>query len=442
MSAVSFSGLSSGIDTASLVDGMVNAEKAQETPYQTQKSNYDAQNSIVGNLSTALASLGSLAQTMKVGSTELAPRTATASDSHVSVAVSSAAQPVVHTVRVEQTATTQVTASRTFASQDAGVLGAGSLTLGTGATAKTINYDATDSLASVASKINDANAGVSASLLYDGSTYRLMVTSTASGTAGVVPMTESGDALGVSDPANVKVPAKDAIVDIDGVKVTRSKNLIDDAIPGVTITANTAQAATDPDTTVTVALDQDGVAKKLQSFVTAYNVIASGLNDQLSYTGDGTTQKGQNTLFGDSTLRMLQSRLGSLMTSQFGGHTLSELGLQRDKTGVLSLDTTKLKSALAADPSIVTNVISTGGFAQQMQDLTDQYDRAGDGILAVKSAGLTAQSKMMQDSIDQIEDNTATMKTNLETQFAAMEKAISTLKSQQSYLSSILTSSA
>ncbi len=432
--SVSFNGLVSGIDTKALIDGLVNAEKVAAATYTKQQSNLESQKSIVGNLSTALGALGSLATTMKAGSTELSPHTATVSDSHLTVAVSSSAVPTTHDIRVKQTAQAQVTTSRTFTSAGAGVLGDGSVTIG----GSTINYSATDSLADVASKINDASAGVSASVLNDGTTFRLVVTSTATGTAGAVPMVDTGDSLGLSDPANVKIPARDAIISIDGVDVTRSKNVIDDAISGVTITAVSTHAAADPDAQVQVALDTNGVGTKLNALVKAYNVIAAGLNDQLSYTGDGKTQKGANTLFGDSTLRQIQGRLTNLMTSTFGGHNLSEIGLSRDKDGILSLDQAKLTTALTKDSSIVSKVMTSGGFADAMAKMTDDYDRAGDGILAGKSAALASQSKLMQHEIDQINAHAEASRAQLETQFSKLESMLSNMKSQSSYLTRML----
>ena len=434
MTAVAFNGLVSGIDTASLVTGLVNAEKAAANPYLTQQANLNGQKSIVGNLTTALSALGSLATTMKPGSTELTPHTATVSDAHLTVAVSSSAIPTTHDIRVKQTAQAQITASRTFTSDGAGVLGGGSVTIG----ASTITYGNTDTLAGIASKINDAKAGVSASVLNDGTTFRLILTATASGTAGAVTMADTGDSLGLGDPANIKIPARNSILSIDGVDVTRSTNVIDDAISGVTITAVSAHAVADPDAQVHVALDADGVSKKLTALVNSYNVIAAGLNGQLSYTGDGTTRKGADTLFGDSTLRQLQGRLTTLMTSTFGGHNLSEIGLSRDKDGILSLDATKLTTALAKDSTIVSTIMTSGGFADKLSKMTDDYDRAGDGILAGKTAALTSQSKLLQSQVDQINAHAETMKAQLEEQFSKLESMLSNMKSQSSYLTRVL----
>src|ERR1041384_5331208 len=182
MTAVTFSGLSSGLDTSALVKQLVAAERAPADVVASRQSDISSHKSIVSSLSSALAALGTAARGMDQAS-ELQPRTAASSDAHVTVAASSGAAATVHDVRVQQLARGQITASREFTSQDAGVLGTGSLTIGVGDAAKTIEYGSTDSLADIASKINNSGAAASASVLFDGTSYRLMVASTATGTA-------------------------------------------------------------------------------------------------------------------------------------------------------------------------------------------------------------------------------------------------------------------
>ena len=337
MTAITFSGLSSGLDTSSLVNQLVASERARADAIASHQSDISTQKSIVGTLSSALAALGTVARGMGLAS-ELQPRTAASSDSHVTVAASSGAAATVHDVRVKQLARAQITSSREFASADAGVLGTGSVSITVGSTAKTIDYDSTDSLASIASKINSSGAGASASVLFDGTSYRLMVAASATGTAAAPVFSDSGDSLDLSNADNIKVEAKDAIATIDGVDVTRSNNVISDALAGITLTLVSPHATTDPSASITVAQDTGGVRDKLKALVTAYNNVNSALHVQLDYTG---TKKGTNTLFGDATLRQLQGALGNMMGAGYGDSTagpeaaltIGGIGLVRAKDG-------------------------------------------------------------------------------------------------------------
>ncbi len=433
MTAVTFTGLSTGIDTASLVSQLVGAERAPAALIASHQTDLGMQKSIIGSLSTALAALGTVARGMDLA-TELQPRAAASSDTHVTVAASSGATATVHDVRVTQLARGQITGSRTFTSASAGVLGAGTLSIAAGGTTKSITYGATDSLADIATKINSSGAGATASVLYDGTSYRLMVASTATGTAGAPQFTDGGDSLGLAIPGNVKVAARDAIAQIDGVEVTRGSNVIDDAVAGLTLTLVSPHAALDPSASVRVSQDSNGLRDKLKALVTAYNSVNAALHNQLDYTG---TKKGTDTLFGDSTLRQMQGSLASVMTSGYDDNTLGGVGLIRGRDGTLTLDDAKLDAALLANPNAVANLFVTGGFAAAMTKMTDSYTRTGDGILASKSKSLVTRSAALQVQADQINKHADALKTRLEAQFTALETAMVKLKGQSAFLSSM-----
>jgi flagellar hook-associated protein 2 len=118
--------------------------------------------------------------------------------------------------------------------------------------------------------------------------------------------------------------------------------------------------------------------------------------------------------------------------------TLGAVGLVRAKDGSLSLDDAKLSAALAANPDAVGNLFVTGGFATAMTGLTDSYTRAGDGLLASKTRSLGDRFTALQTQVDRINSHADSLKIQLEKQFTALETAMSQLKSQSSYLSSIL----
>jgi flagellar hook-associated protein 2 len=433
MTAVSFTGLASGLDTASLVTQLVAAERAPANAIASKQSDLNTQKSIVGSLSSALGSLSTAVRALSLPS-DSQPRTASSSDGHVTVAASSGAIATVHDVRVKQLARGAINSSRAFDSAGAGVAGTGSVTITTGATSKQIDFGSSDSLADIATKINSAGLGASASVLFDGSKYRLMVASTSTGTAAAARFSETGTSLGLSDTANIKVGAQDAIATIDGVDVTRGKNVIDDAVAGLTFTLVKPHAKdleAEASSTITVALDTTSLTSKLHV--------------QLDYTG---SQKGTNTLFGDSTLRQLQGALGGVMSNGYGAGaatgdmsqaaTLGAIGLVRAKDGALSLDTTKLASALASNSNAVGDLFVTNGFATAMTTLTDAYTRAGDGLFASKSQSLADRFHLLQGQADHINARADALKTQLETQFTALETAMSHLKSQSSFLTSIL----
>ncbi|MEJ7601884.1 MAG: flagellar filament capping protein FliD [Kofleriaceae bacterium] len=434
MSGITFSGLASGLDTGALVDKLVALERGSAVALTTKQTNLNAQKSVVAGLSSALSALGSAARAMDLDS-EVKPRGVTVSDTHVSVAVSSSASAVDHEFRVKSLAASQVTQSKSFAPNTPGVLGTGGVDITVGGTTKSIAWDATDTLTSVADKINAANAGVSASVLnVDGSNYRLVVTAKETGTAKAPTFSDSGSGLDLSLAANVKVPASNAVVDIDGIEVTRSSNLIADALAGVTITLGSKHAATDPNTKASIALDNKALTERVKALVTAYNAVHGGLRQQLAYTG---TTKGPGTLFGDAGLRQLQGALDVTMSSAYGSSSLGALGLSRDKTGALSLDETKLSAAVATDPDAVSGIFVTGGFANTMGSLAERYTKASTGLFAAKTSSLTSRHTSLQSQIDRINRGADALQVRLEKQFGALEQAMSQLQSQSSSLAAL-----
>jgi len=434
MAGISFSGLASGIDSGKLIDQLVSLEQARATTLQARQSDLNTQKSIVGTLNSLVSTLATKARALDLTS-EVTPKSATTSDARVSVAVSSNAASATHSVRTQQLATTQVTSSKTFATQTAGVLGTGSVQITVAGASKTVSWSATDSLTDVADRITSAGAGVSASVLFDGSAFRLIVTADGSGTTGKPTFVDSGSGLDLSVAGNIKVPAQDAIVTIDGVDVTRSKNVIDDALTGVTLTLTAPHAATDPDTKITVGLDSKALKDKVKSLVDSFNALNASLHLQLDYNG---TQKGTNTLFGDSTLRQLQGALATVATSEYGGSTLGALGISRDKTGAMTFDETKFNDALAKNSNAANTVFVTGGFATALTNLADSFTQTGTGLFATKTQSLTDRGADLQKQIEVINRSADNLRTRLEKQFQALEEAMARLQSQSSFISKII----
>lgn len=433
---ITFSGLASGLDSASMVEQLVAAEKSRATAIGTRVNQLNRQGTIVDDLAAKLRTFGDRARGLDVASEIRAVKADRSDTAHAGIAVSAAATDSSHTLRVATTARGQTVTSRTFATDVAGTLGDGSVTIDSAAgDPVTVAWTAADSLSVIAQRINDAGAAATASVLFDGTNYRLIASARATGTAAAPTFTDAGDGLAWSQPANVTLAARDAVFDLDGVTITRGSNLVADALPGVTLTLTAAHAAADADTILTVATDRDAVRDKVKGLLDGFNAIDIALDIQLGYTG---TTKGADTLFGDATLRRLQGALGRLATDEHAGKTLAGLGIQIDTGGRLTLDQTKFDAALARDPTAVEALFIGGGLATKMADLTTDYTRSGDGILISKGNSIDARVKVFQHDIERIENAANELGERLTRQFTALEQAISAMKTQSSQLVSIL----
>ncbi len=433
---VTFSGLASGLDSAALIDQLVAAERQPAVLLGRKVNDLNRQGIIVDDLISKLRAFGDRARGLDLAS-EIRSVTAERSDtSHVGVAVSGTASVSTHSLRVTSTARGQTVTSRTFASDGAGVLGDGSVTIDTASgDPVTVAWTSADSLSAIAARINDANAAATASVVFDGTSYRLVASSRQTGTAATPTFTDAGDGLAWSNPANVTAASRDAAFVVDGIAVTRGHNVVSDVLAGVTLTLTAPHAAADPDTTITIASDGGAIRDKVKGLVDAYNGVAGALDGQLRYNG---VTKGTDTLFGDSTLRQLQRALGTVVTSEHGGKSLAGLGIKIDTAGRLTLDQGKFDAALTSDPAAVEALFVSGGLATKIASLGDVYARAGDGVLSAKGKSIDDRTTAYQKDITRIEDAALAVGERLRAQFTALERAISTMKTQSNQMLSIL----
>lgn len=153
--------------------------------------------------------------------------------------------------------------------------------------------------------------------------------------------------------------AQDAVIKVDNSTITKSSNTITDVIPGVTL--NLLKADTSSTLSLTVSSSSSTAKENVKKFVEAYNTVAKFINDQFSY--DPSVKKEANPLMGDSTLSEIRRKIsdavsGSIPGLSTTGYTnLSQIGLTSDsKTGKLSLDESKLSTALSANHGAVAKL--------------------------------------------------------------------------------------
>ena len=435
MSSINFNGLVSGLDTSTMIDQLVAAEKASATVLRQRVSDVTRQGTILDDLTTRLLGVRDKARAIDQASEHRTAKATSSDADHASVVVSGGAATATHSLRVDALARAQVTTSRTFASAGAGVAGTGSIDIATSAGTTSVSWTASDTLQDIADRINTADAASTASVVYDGTNYRLVATARQTGVANAPTYTDGGAGLGWSTPGNVTIPASDARFTLDGIAMTRSTNLVADAASGVTLTLKRAHASGEADPAIAVSADTDAEKTKVKELVDAFNAAANLVTSQLSYSG---VKKGTDSLFGDSTLRQLQLAMNRAATDSHGGKTLAGLGVTFDRTGRLSIDDTKLTATLAADPRAAERLFVDGGLGTKLGDLADQYGRSGDGILATKGKSLDSQAAAYQKQIDRIEDAATKVGERLRDQFTKLEKALSTMQQQSARLTAIL----
>lgn len=152
------------------------------------------------------------------------------------------------------------------------------------------------------------------------------------------------------------------------------------ALDGFRSVASSFTAATGGGKTATPASANDPAtaATDVKRFVAAFNTLGKSLDDLRN--GDAKS---------DATALKMKSQLGAILDSA-GATQLAAIGITR-KNGALTFDENKLKTALSAQPGLVTQVLgAAGGLAERMTGQVDRQIGTG-GILAGEAAGVTRE---------------------------------------------------
>ncbi|MDO9167772.1 MAG: flagellar filament capping protein FliD [Methylobacter sp.] len=389
MASITSTGLGSGIDIKSLVSGLVSAEQTPTTKrLDKQEATLTAQISSYGSLKSAMSSFQTSLSGLKYASA-FQKISATSSDmTAITASAGSNADVASYNLEVKQLAKSQTLASSSFSSATSTV-GTGTLTVKFGTTAYDIDGNPTgftqdgnqgtlsltvdssnNTLAGLSLAINQAKAGITASVVTDNSGSRLVLSSTKTGENSSMEITVANDnnsglsALAYNaSAASMAQPqaAQDAILAINGLDITSSSNTVDTALKGLKL--NLLQAHPGKIVTVSTSQNNDDIIKAVDSFVKGFNDLVSTVTPLTTY--NTATKKG-GLLQGDPTLgsamASLRHELGNMISGLNGSaKSLADIGISTQRDGTLALDSTKLISQLASNRLGVTGVFAAFG---------------------------------------------------------------------------------
>lgn len=353
-------GIGSGLDIRALVDGLAGAAKApkEELIFRRESLN-QARISAVAEISNAIDGFATALSSLLSGGSLYSQPTVSDPTLLSATAVPGAQLDAIsHEIEVVQLAKAQTLESAVFAAATDPV-GQGTLTLTTAAGSFAVTVDASnDSLSGLATAINGAGAGVTASVVTDTNGARLVLKGATGAAAAFTLSVPDGTASGlerfaygpaVTGGMTLAQAAQDAIVRLDGVEVRRSANSFKDLIEGVQIDLKKAA----PGTTISIGVSRPTAAieQAVQDFVATYNGVMGMIAE---VTAAGAPGEG-GPLRGDIGVREMQRQLRQLPSTALvsqgtGPKTLAEIGVRTNRDGTLSVDTARLQKMLADDP--------------------------------------------------------------------------------------------
>lgn len=366
---------STSLDINSIVSQLMTIESRRKTLLQQDEAGFQVKLTAVGTLSSALSSFKSAMDSLRSASSFQSLK-ATPGDSTVFTATAStSATPGTYNLQVTQLAKANMLASSAYVDTSTAIA-TGTLTIqvGTGA-ATDITIDATNNtLAGIRDAINNSDAEVTASIINDGTGYKLIMTADKMGTSNTIKVTVTGDSVGTDtdtdglsnlmyDPTGTKnmteiQTAQPATMKMGTLTINKDSNTVTDAIPGVTL--NLLKEGT---TSLTVSNDTSVVSTNVNKFVTEYNSFVSLISQMADYN---PTTKQSGIMSGDTSIVSLRSQARSIISAAIPGATgaltsLASIGITTQSDGTLTVDSTKLNSALSSNYSDVVKLFAKMG---------------------------------------------------------------------------------
>ena len=459
-------GAGSGIDITSLVSSLVTAQyQAKNAQLASEQSTLTAQISGIASVKSGVTGFDTAFRQLATGGT--LSTQPTSSDSAVLTATGLSgsklaglsATLVVNQIASAQAATTNTAIDPTTAFR----AGSFSLQFGTDTTnsSGTTTFTAGSSspvsiaiaagatLSDIATAINGANAGVTATVIADGNGQRLSIKG-ATGASQAFALTgtdtdasaagTSLSSLNVGRQATgttIGTSAQDAIVTLDGATFHRASNTISNLVTGVQL--KLVSASTTP-VTLGTASPAAALNQAVSNIVDTYNSVLATLKAQ--------TDPSTGVLRSDPTVTALQRSLAVLTTTKLstpsatgGPSTLADLGVSTNRDGTLSLDQTALSNALNTYPNDVEAMFAIGtGTASTNNGLSAALAaiaaKATDPTygLDASTANYTRQQSTVTDEQTAQTTAAATTKTQLTQQYAAMDSKVAAYKSTQTFL--------
>ncbi len=445
--SMSLGGLSSGMDTASIVEQLVAIEKQPIYRYEEDISQIEKTKDAWRDINSRLSNLSDKLTDLKFSSTYTSRLAESSNEDIVTATAANSSAESSYDINISKMAKAHRISSdqKSDSTSELNLSG-------------TININGTDltientfSLNDIRDEINNTEGlNVEASIIDNN--LVLESTNTGTGTENEIEVSDTTGSvlenLGVLDTdgttiKNTLQSAQDAELSINGVDIKSSSNIVDQAVEGITFNLKETGSAT-----IEVSKDTKKTVSAVQDFVDQYNSTMGFIDDKTNYNAD--TEEA-SLLQGDSTVMRLQSRIRQTIMDgvETGGEIthISQLGISIDRDGVMSLDSEKLETAIDETPEEVTNFFNAEesedgytGVANKLDSYIDQLVSAGSGLIPSRMDSFDQRIESLNESIAEVERSVEMARERYTEQFTAMETALAEMQQQQSWMSSQLSS--
>lgn len=244
----------------------------------------------------------------------------------------------------------------------------------------------------------------------------------------------------------------DAVLELDGLRVTRKSNVIDDLLKGVSLTI---LGKTDGEASLNVDYDYSKMVGDITEFLSEYNQLIDMINTRTSFVGSNDTlteeekENKKGSLNSESELRNLSLKLRTILMNSYPTKygtefsMLSQIGISTNETGgtnklrgLLEFDEDKfidrfievmekypdgVKELFAKDTN--QDFIPDTGIAVEINNLLKGYMQKSTGFFDMRDDKLKRMKENKQKEIDKYEEKLVDEEKKLKEQFLKMEQA-------------------
>lgn len=422
---IQFGGLASGLDTGRMITQLVQLERQPIQRIQSRQRQLDAEISTLGKLSSSMKELQDFLADMSSTTDVIASSATSSNEDALSATATGEAQKGSFSIKIDSLANSARMRSEGLADSST-EFGEGTLSIQVfGEDSVDIDVAAGESLSQVRDKINAATDLVSASIIDTGDGAYLSMSSAKEGHEVGGAAT---DALQVSHSASagadrtfsVVEEASNAVFEVDGLRVERQSNQIDDVLQGLTL--NLDQTTTEA-VELNVEPDVQKTRERFESFMEKYNAVIEIIQEN-------------NEESASSRERALSDMRDVLISTVAPGSTevsnLASIGIESSRaTGELSIDSTTLEDALVSNSEAIASLFgdATNGIAARLDTVLENYTESGDGFLAISKEGLRNRSDRMDTQIERKERAVTRYEERLNRQFTQLETISSEMQS-------------
>ena len=452
-STSSISGLVSGLDTATIIDQLMQLEAVPQARLASQQSDQKRVLAALQSINTDVSLLGSKAESRADPKT-WSTLAATSSGSAVTATVrdQASATPTGFDVTVQSVAVAHQV-SLDFQVQATDTLGEGTLRLDFSSGKSPITLTAAGTLQDLADQINDpgTDTGLTATVVRTGADasgnalYGIVVTADATGQDSAFTLTHDDNAGSKGTDLTQLVGTRvgtDATISMgSGLTLTSSTNTFTDVTPGVDLTI-AASAKTGDSSSIKVAHDSSSVKSAVSGLVDQLNKVLDSIDTQSAHS---TKTAAAGVLSGDATVRDARNALAETI---FGddNSSMATYGISTDRYGKLVFDGAAFDKAFAADPTDVMKHFTTAvtdpdptvehadGWAARVIAVTKAVSDSATGTITTDINGTNSSIDELTDRIADWDDRLALRRTTLQNQYTALETALSSLQSQGQWL--------